>query len=526
MRRLIVVSDLNIKGIEILVSKNIDSIKSQHFFAVDIDPVLSINKANEEYAFNSQDIIVIWCSFGSLVSTRRFDLEPDVINLFLDKTHIELNICLQEIKRTGVRLFFVCASATKIIPKEMFVENCDKLSKCWENSVFKNIEQQGIDVLYENDICHIQKLSARRWYALKNPYTIEFMKKMAQRIAIKARTQLTPLKVLAVDLDNTLWGGVLGEDGAENLKIGGIDQIGELHWDIQLSLQKAKEKGFVLGILSKNNLHEVQEALEILDMPLTLKDFAFIYCSWEEKRINIVKAADELNVSLNSFAFVDDSPFENEKMKIAHPEVLLLKQPHEKFMWVESINYACHKSDSMTSEDTLRSTHYALEKERKALLANNAISFGSSQSDKIFELLNVEVRPAEFNASRASQLFQRTNQFNLSTRRLGVEETKKLHDESDFFKLYSVSDKYGDYGITALVSITISENEGLITDFLISCRALGRNIEQFILEEIKYFCKSEGCSSIYFSYKETKKNAPMRSFLEKSSLLNKKLLLS
>ena len=525
MRRLIVISDLNIKGVEILLRKKLDSIESQHFIAANIDPLESIKKANEDFSFNSQDLIVIWFSFGSLATAREFNAETNKIKYYLDNLHGELNACLQGIKSTGARLLLICASQTKIIPKELFVENCDKLSRCWEESLSRNIEQQGIDVLYENDVSHIQRISTRRWYALKNPYTTEFMKEMSQRISIRARTQLTPLKVLAVDLDNTLWGGIVGEDGSESLKIGGIDQIGELHWDIQLTLKRAKKKGFILGILSKNNLKEVHSAFETLEMPLTLKDFTFIYCGWEEKSKNILKAAEQLNLSLNSFAFVDDSSLENEKMKMAYPEVLLLKQPDDKFTWTEIINYACHKSDAMTPEDLLRSKHYSLEQERKELLKTNNVSLGSSQSDKIFELLNVKIRHAEFNASRASQLFQRTNQFNLSTRRLGVEETKKLHSESDFFKLYSISDKFGDYGITALVALIINGNEGIITDFLISCRALGRNIEQYIFEEIKLYCKSKQCKAISFSYKETEKNAPLKDFLEANELLGKKLSL-
>jgi len=525
MRNLTLISDLNIKGVEVVIGKKVGATHSE-LVHIEFNPVSFLERFVKSSEFNPGDCIVIWCTFYSYALESADFIAPtnDATNQDRLRSNLRhLFVHLNHLKRNGLNILFICTNNINLIAQQKYHPDYIPLSRNWEYLVFEELQQNGISVAYESDLDYIDKVSLRRWYTLKNPYALSFLKEFSTLIFYKLRSAEVPLKVIAVDLDNTLWGGIVGEDSKKKKKIGGIDQTGELFWDIQQSLLRVKKRGILLGILSKNNLQDVSEAFEQLEMPLSLADFSFVICNWDEKHKNIELAAEKLNLSLSSFAFIDDSALEREKMKSFHPEVLLVTPPEELFLWPYHIEWATAQLNKTTAEDSLRSVHYQLEEKRKNLLNERSLSFGLSDPALICQFLDVKVSEVKFDPSRALQLFKRTNQFNLASRRLEVDQIEKLNQESDLFAMYSISDKYGNYGVSSLLALTINGTEAIVTDFILSCRVLGRNVEYLILDGIKSYCGQRGCTSLSFRYQETTKNAPVRKFLAENGLLGTSL---
>jgi len=531
MRQIIVISDINIKGIEKLVRSQLEY-DSSLFVPVNDNHLHMLTESVDKLEIRHGDLVILWLSLGGIAIDQGINRMQDESGEsgHLNGKVVEYRVkqiynCINSIKRRGAEPVYICASQNSILSKEKRTPEFNIFARSWQYMVYNHIEQNDVTVLYESEIQHVAKLSTRRWYAMKNPYTISFLKEISTRISVKERTRKNPIKVIAVDLDDTLWGGIIGEDGASSLKIGGIDQVGELYWDMQQTLCKLRDEGILVGLISKNNMSDVEVAFTALNMPLSFESFSFILCNWVEKSDNIVVASRMLNLSLENFAFIDDSPLEREKMRYAHPEVLIISPPEDKFMWPAYIDFCCSGQNFRTSEDKQRSSHYRLEKERIRALEGSSITVNSSKPATVSDFLQVELKTARFDINRALQLFNRTNQFNLSARRLSLKDIEKLERTADLFEMYAVKDRFGDYGVTGLVVIVINGGSAVVTDFMVSCRALGRNVEYMILERIKSYCLQQNCKSVHFAYNETSRNIPMKDFLAESKVLHSDLVL-
>ena len=360
----------------------------------------------------------------------------------------------------------------------------------------------------------IQKFFDKRyWFIAKSPFTLEAAKEIAiEHIKILNSLYGKTKKCLVLDCDNTLWGGILGEDGFDNIKIG-KSYPGNMFLDFQKQILNLYNKGIILAINSKNNEEDVLEVLDNHpDMVLRKNHFACIYANWENKADNIRNIAIDLNIGLDSLVFVDDSEFECSLVREKVPEVKVINLPKEAYKFSEIIlNCGLFDRLQYTNEDKNRGELYKVEVDRKnykSKFTDINSYFKSLEMVVTIELVN------EFSISRVSQLTQRTNQFNLTTKRYSEEDIRNFMTSDKFDVLtLSLADKFGDMGIVGVQIIDFTEKENAkIDSFMMSCRIIGRGVENVFLKHGLEKCFNMGFKRVVGCYIETKKNNQVANF--------------
>lgn len=330
----------------------------------------------------------------------------------------------------------------------------------------------------------------------------------ASAVAASMRPLLRPpAKVLAVDLDNMLWGGVIGEDGIPGLAIG-HDYPGNVYRRIQQALLNLKGRGVLLVLLSKNNQQDVAEAFAALpDMPLGLSDFAAVRINWSPKHDNLRDVARELNLGLDSFVFADDQAFEREQMAFHLPQVKVLPLSEDPLRILNALmrctEFEVHR---LSAEDHARVGDYAAQAGRRELETTSA------SPEQFLESLQLKavIKPVnESTLSRAAQMLAKTNQFNVTTRRHGEAELRRMcADAANILLTLSLSDRFGDQGIVGLaISVRGERPQELRVDsFLLSCRALGRGAERALWASLVSKAAAMGYRGLSAEYRRTGKN--------------------
>jgi FkbH-like protein len=329
---------------------------------------------------------------------------------------------------------------------------------------------------------------------------------------------LTQSKVLAIDLDNTLWGGVLGEDGIENLNIG-KDYPGSVYWRIQQTLISLKNRGVLLVLLSKNNITDVTKAFDSLIMPLKLSDFIKLKVNWELKYKNLKEVAEELGLGVDSFVFLDDQKFEQGEMKALLPDVKTISNSGDPLNILESIvNSYYFDSFSIEKEDLSRNKDYKNQINRKKL---------EDTLDREGFLYSLELKAniesvSSVNLQRVIQMILKTNQFNLTTRRHSSSTVNKLiSTKGSILITISLRDKFGDQGVVGLC-IAVKDDTcdgGLIVDtFLMSCRALSRGAEDVLWCALMKYSSNKGYKILRAEYIETNKNMQVSDFYSRMGM--------
>jgi len=339
------------------------------------------------------------------------------------------------------------------------------------------------------------------------PYTKEFYAALAAEVCRKiVALNRKPYKVLVLDCDNTLWKGVCGEVGTHGV------EISEAYKTLQKFVLQKQKEGMLLAIASKNNIDDVMDVFENNpNMILKKDDIANWKVNWDNKAQNITVIAEELNLGLDSFIFLDDNPMECMNMMSNLPEVLTLNLPSEEAISMFLKHLWATDNLVITAEDRERSKRYIEEQKRKA-----AEKYVSSLDDFINEL-NIKVSMRKITDSeipRASQMTIRTNQFNLSTIRRTEKEILELKKRKDYeIFVVEANDKFGEYGIIGLLILKLEE-EIVVDTFLLSCRILGRNVEKVILSGLKIYATELGKNKILFPYVKSEKNHPILKFLD------------
>lgn len=325
-------------------------------------------------------------------------------------------------------------------------------------------------------------------------------------------------KILAVDLDNTLWGGVLGEDLIEGLSIG-LDYPGNIYYRIQQHIKDLIKQGVVVILVTKNNHADVKEAFEKLDgkMPLSFADFSKVKANWDLKSKNISDATFELNLGIDSVVFFDDSPFEMQEVRASCPEVSIIEHECNPLSMLRALR-KCRLFDKLsTDEDKLRNKDYSQAENREKLLK-------SSQSHEEFleklELKGHLTDVSELTMGRAFQMLTKTNQFNVTTKRHGISDLKNfLADENNVLINLSLEDKFSDQGIIGLaIALKKDSNIAIIDSFLMSCRAIGRGAEDLLWSGLVKKLKTLGYSQVEAEYVPTKKNMQVESLFNRFGL--------
>ena len=363
--------------------------------------------------------------------------------------------------------------------------------------------------------------NSKLWYLTKTPFSNNFFKQVISDLSnLYGSIKGLSKKLLILDLDDTLWGGIVGEVGWKNLRIGGHDHLGEAFRDFQIQIKSLKNQGIILALASKND--EVTAIKAINNHPemiLSMEDFVTHRINWEDKAKNIIDIVNELNLGLQSVVFLDDSPFERARVQEALPEVLvpeLPKDPTDYNTFLSKLR--CFDKTHVTDEDKSRSNLYKSESKRIKLKQQL-----KSLSDWI-KTLNLTIVIEDIkneNTPRAVQLFNKTNQMNLSTRRLSEQEFNHwVKVDSNNLWTIRAADKFGDYGIIGILSISTKNNIATLVDFILSCRVVGRYIEETMIEFLKEFCQENNVNKIKGKYKKTDKNSLCYNFLNKLQLID------
>ena len=317
-----------------------------------------------------------------------------------------------------------------------------------------------------------------------------------------------------LDLDNTLWGGVLGEDGVDGIQIGNT-YPGNAFLFFQQAILELKKQGVLLTVCSKNNEDDVFDLWnKHSDILLKKKDFVICKINWNDKAANILEISKELNIGLDSIVFVDDNPTERELVKKSLPELTVPDFPQEPYLLPQFYNeiltdfFSVH---SLTEEDLNKSTQYIDNFSRKKFKNNfNDINKFISELEIVLSIEEVN----DSNISRFAQMTQKTNQFNLTTKRYTDSDINSFRENSLIYGL-RVKDKFGDNGITALAIISIEDNNAYIDSFLLSCRILGKRIEFEFMKYILLKLKKMGLKKVYAKYIKTNKNIQTINFYDK-----------
>jgi FkbH-like protein len=357
----------------------------------------------------------------------------------------------------------------------------------------------------------------RLWYRGKVAFGNDVYKEAVKDIksALNGLTGQSK-KIIILDLDDTLWGGIVGDVGWENLLLGGHSPIGEAYVDFQLALKSLSNRGILLAIVSKNDESVALEAINNHpEMVLRLEDFAGWRINWQDKAQNIVDLVSELNLGLQSVVFIDDNPREQERVRESLTEVLVPEWPEDSMLYRNTLlNLRCFDTPFISKEDTDRTIMYLSEKQRKDL--KNKVASLDEWLKNLEIKINIEVLH-EKNLLRASQLFNKTNQMNLSTRRMTDSELASwaIKDGNKLWT-FSVSDKFGDSGLTGIISLEIRNRTGQIIDFILSCRVIGRKVEETMLFTVIEYARKLGLKEVVAEYVPTPKNMPCLEFWRKS----------
>ncbi len=336
-------------------------------------------------------------------------------------------------------------------------------------------------------------------------------------ISLKGKSK----KCIVLDLDNTLWGGVIGEDGLSGIKLGQTEPIGKAFQEFQKEILKLHKRGIILAINSKNNYETAMQAINTHpEMILKEEHFSAIRTNWQDKATNLQELAEELNISLDSIVFIDDDPFNIELVKTQLPSVtciLLPKEPSSYPLLIKTLKL--FDTLNLTEEDYARGKMYAEDKTRK----ENLKSF-KNYADFLMSLnLTIAVKEADsFTIPRISQMSLRTNQFNMTMKRYSEADITKIVQNPEY-KIYwmTVKDKFGDYGIAGACIVQIDKKQAIVDSFFMSCRVLGKEIENAFICKVMSNLKQNGVETIKTFTIPTNENKAFLDFYIKTGFTKK-----
>lgn len=366
-----------------------------------------------------------------------------------------------------------------------------------------------------------QFYDTRYWHIARAPYSRKGLGEIAREDfkfirSIKGRTR----KCLVLDCDNTLWGGIVGEDGLEGIRLGSTHP-GSAFVEFQKEVLALYHRGVILAICSKNNEEDVWEVFDRHpDMILKREHIAAWRINWDNKAGNLRALASELNIGGDSMVFADDSDFEINLVREQLPEVMALQLPKQRpgdYRWVLA---ACGAFDLpyITEEDRKRGALYQAESVRtKERAGSTDLESYCRSLDMVLEI----GRADEFSTPRIAQQTQKTNQFNLTTRRYTEADIQKFSSSADHDVFWlKVTDKFGDMGIVGSLVIAYRGADAVVDTLLLSCRALGRGVEARFLFEVAHLARKHGAKRMVGHYIPTSKNVQVANFYTAQGFVN------
>lgn len=380
--------------------------------------------------------------------------------------------------------------------------------------------KKGNVTLFNLDKLHLisgveNNIDRRMFRSSSAPYTLNFLKYYVDQLEHYILRNTGKLrKAIIFDCDNTLWKGIIGEDGPENINMRN-DKEGVSFRKVQELAVYLSKCGVIIGICSKNNESDVIEVFRNHpDMVLKEDHLVISKINWNDKVSNLKEIAKQLNIGLDSLVFVDDSPFEVNHVKEQIPEILVLQVPTLLYEYPIQLNELVFKyfNLNVNSEDAKKTAMY-----KEQLIREQAkVSFESI--DEYLASLKIEILGAVDDFSvipRAAQLTQKTNQFNLTTRRYTESQITSFMENNNYHIFtFNVNDKYGDNGLTAMAIIVLEGSTAIVDSLLMSCRIIGRNIEKVIMNNLIQWMIDHKIKEVISEYIPSKKNIQVRHFYD------------
>lgn len=479
------------------------------------------NIIQEVEKFSHFDVVIIFWEPSNIIDglyykINLFDIS-DVEEL-TDSTIKEINFVIDSLKNTPAVIFNKFSS--KIFNHQFQKENnfdifCNSLNDNLKDNLPENIKVIDLDNIL-SDISVKSAVDMRNFYSSKALYTVEFYKHYADYITpVMLSAVGKTKKALIFDCDNTLWKGILGEEGFQGIKMSADDKDGLPYHEVQNLALELSRKGVIIGLCSKNNPEDVEEILlNHQDIALSDKYISIKKVNWLDKVTNLKDIARELNIGTDGIVYVDDSDFEINYIKTVMPEITIIKVPENKYEYPSLIRkaFGYFYSSGETKEDYNRTRMY--REERSRIKEKNSFLSIEEYLQSLNINLSVYLNDHSI-VERMAQLTRKTNQFNLTTKRYSEAEINNfLSSNNHLLVAVDVKDKFGDSGITALSIIKTGEETAEIDTFLMSCRILGRKIEFKFFDLIIEQLIKRGFSQIKASYFKTMKNQQVEYFYE------------
>jgi FkbH-like protein len=353
--------------------------------------------------------------------------------------------------------------------------------------------------------------AGRYWYAAKYPFATSMIPLYADNVMRIVAAQMgRSRRVLVLDLDNTMWGGIVGDDGIEGLALGNGSPLGEAHSALQRMALSLKERGIILCVSSKNDEAIALDAFRNHpEMVLKEDDIVAFRVNWDDKAANIKSIADVIDLGLESFVFLDDNPAERMRVRDALPSVAVPELPEDPSDWLPVFRAAGYFEQACFSkEDKLRADFYKANALRAAQLER------IGDHDDYLRSLRMTLSIASFDCAgrkRIAQLISKSNQFNLTTRRYSEVEIAAMQSNSEIFTIQArLEDIFGDNGMISVIICRQTDRCWEIDTWIMSCRVLGRRVEEAILQYLVEQARSRGITEIIGRYIPTAKNGLVR----------------
>ena len=495
--------------------KNLSSLSSKLDFAEYNNLIMSFNKLDD------YDLLILLI----FLQDYNFENKENIFDLIINN----LTVSLKKNK-----LIFIAISS-------YFYNNLIRVSKKQPSNIisFNNFKSNLYDISIHNPNLFIIDLDviysklgyenifdSRNWYYSHLRLSQKGIQITDEAFSSVINRSLEPeKKLLILDCDNTLWGGVIGEDDLNGLIIGN-EGIGLAYKEFQLAIKKLKSEGLILAICSKNYEKDVNFVFENhKEMVLTKNDIVISKINWDEKTENIKNIANDLSIGLNSIVFWDDNPLEREKVKIALPEVCVVEVPKEINLWPQLILESnLFAKSNLSKEDITKTEQYKMREKFKKI--------EKKTFNKFKFLKQIGLKPSikkltTNDLSRAIQLCKKTNQFNLSTKRYSEKDLLIfLQDNSYDLFIISAVDRFGDHGKIGLAIIKYQIDNAFLDSFILSCRILGRYIEFWLLQTLINKIKQKKIGTLLIEYKKTERNVIVKDFLDSCKFILKKELLN
>jgi len=484
------------------------------------------NIVQDSLKYKESNAVLIFWELCNIIDGLQFkiDLFDDrQLNEIFEKTKSEIDLILKNLGKTSLVLLNVFTSlsfSTSARRKTKLEELADQLNQYLADNIPANVRLVELDKVIAS-IGVEDSFDYRYYYSSKALYTVNFFKSYAEYVkpfimSVNGKAK----KALIFDCDNTLWKGILGEDGYDNIEMSPRTKDGLIFAEIQSIALALNKQGILICLCSKNNPEDVDKVIKSHpDMQLRDKHITINKSNWSDKVSNLREIAQELNIGLDSFVVVDDSKFEVNLIRELLPEVTVLQVPERLYEYPKLLreNSGLFYNLSFTDEDHKKIEMYNQQAKRES----SRNEFTDIENYLASLELNMTVYQDEDSIiPRMSQMSQKTNQFNLTTKRYTEGDIKNfIDDDSANVFAFSVADKFGDSGITGLCIIIFNDKNqtAVIDTFLMSCRIIGRNIEYAFIDYLVDILKSNKINEIQAKYIKTQKNGQVKTFYDKCS---------